>query len=120
MEEDIIFKELQSLLEQKKFKELKEKAEEKIKSYPDRLFLLEFHGVATFLLKEFKKSAEIFRKALDLDSNSVSAYLHLARIAVLFRSYREANSLYDKVIKLDKNNYLRFIEYGSFLVDIQV
>ena len=119
MDDSKVFKDFKSLLDNKKFSELQTNTELYLKSNDNKLFALEFLGIAHFSLKKFDKALEVFEKILKINSYSVPALLHLARISCINKDYKTASNLYDKLIKLDKNDYFLLIEYGYFLIDLQ-
>ena len=118
MEREKKFQEFKKLLELKDFVKLKSQLKSYLKIQPEDIFASELLGISLFSLNEYEESKSIFEKVLLTKKDSIPSLLHLARIYRIFKDHPSANNYYAKIIRLQKNNYLCFIEYAAFLMSI--
>lgn len=119
MDQANIYEELNNLLRQEKILELRDRAKTYLETNKADVSTLEFLGLAYFLLKQFKESAEVFNKILLLQPASIFSLLHLARIFHALKDYTASITCYEKIIKLDEKSYDCLIEYAGLLINLK-
>ncbi len=70
-------------------------------------------GCGLWLTWKFDKAEKEFRRAIELDSNSVDAYLHLSRLLIHTGRYDEALSVSESALSRDPLSSIAWNETGS-------
>jgi len=77
--------------------------------------ILFYLGLIYFELNNYQKSIDYYNKYLKVEPNSIGALLNLAIVKQSVGDLDEAKKIYQKIIKLDKNNIRSY--YGLFTLN---
>ena len=68
-------------------------------------------------MREFKKSKNCFKKAVEIDSNYAGAYINLGNILKELGEYKEAAINYQKAIQIQPNNLKSYLNLAILFKD---
>jgi len=88
-----------------------------IQRFPQSSRLYEGWGEALFAVRRFKEAELKFRKAAELDPNSVSAQVALAKLFHAIGDGEHLGAPASKAVQLDPENYLACYYHGKYLLE---
>ena len=113
---DFNFQYCQELVKKKDFKTLELYAAEQLKfDRQHSLEKLEFLALSQYFLQKYKNAEINYLKVLNLNPNSLSALVNLARINIYLGKTSVSISYFEKAIAIQKNNTGILNEFGIFL-----
>ena len=107
-----------SLLRNRNFSEAKSKCLEIENSYINNPEFQNIFAVILFELKDYSKSIEKWKKAIDLNSNYFQAYDNLANALLNLKKYVEALEYFQKAIKINPNAFHVYNNIGNTLTKL--
>ena len=102
-----------SLLRSRNFSEAKSKCSEIENSYINNPEFQNIFAVILFELKDYSKSIEKWKKAIDLNSNYFQAYDNLANAFLNLKKYVEALEYFHKAIKINPSAFHVYNNIGN-------
>jgi len=85
-----------------------------IKDYPDHGILYNFAGVSCQAIRNFSKSINFLKKAIEIEPNNISYMNNLANSYASIRNYKNAEKTYNKAISINKNNKIILTNLANF------
>ncbi len=107
-----------SLLRSRNFSEAKSKCSEIENSYINNPEFQNIFAVILFELKDYSKSIEKWKKAIDLNSNYFQAYDNLANAFLNLKKYVEALEYFHKAIKINPSAFHVYNNIGNTLTKL--
>ena len=101
-----------SLINQQKYEEALEslkKLEDIVENSEEFALIMSEISQVYFILKDYKKSEENIRKALEYSNNNVVYLQGLARLLYAIEEYQKAEEVYDEIIKEEGNISIDYI-----------
>ena len=108
---------IHTLLQNKKFIQVKEELDELLNKIPNNSYLQNLRGLTSQYLNDYNSSINFFNQAIKNDQKNTAAMNNLANSHKRLLNYVEAEKLYKKILSIDHNSVHALNNYANLKIE---
>ena len=109
---------IHTLLQNKKFIQVKEELDELLNKIPNNSYLQNLRGLTSQYLDDYNSAINFFNQAIKNDKKNTAAMNNLANSHKRLLNYVEAEKLYKKILNIDHNYVHALNNYANLKIEI--